>query len=474
MARLVNEEMEDLVKKLEKYQSSLKDAVYEQYKSSTVLSRSINLKGKTGNSMKEYMEIVHINLAQKIINVSSELLEAARKVKDDFRSYESDAKGIVGSGTLDKEKENLGDSRTTFEELDSKGQKLVLRADEFISTVKLPGETVLHTYQTADSNIKKTKEELLSSDSTCTKNMSPVTERINELITEMNELSTHFKNENGVLTDKVSSIKEQPWYTLENKGAFKALSEDDPFSYEAGEASVLEGQWVMGTSDKNYITQTGSVLSARGEKTNDKGAYKVSGEVSGAKLYTKAETAGGWLKYDGTQSLLSGSGNAEFDGFTRMAASGDASVVKSESTAMLGTDKFNGHVSLKASALSANGQAAFKLPKNADDTTHIALGGRAEAATVKASAGITLFGMESMGGEHEKNGVKTTAKKDFGMNVEASAGWQAGVGVEYKDEPVWKSDYLNINATSLNADLKLLLGVKLDVTIPTIQAKWPW
>ncbi|MBC1842582.1 hypothetical protein HCJ02_14735, partial [Listeria seeligeri] len=46
------------------------------------------------------MATVQSNIAEKIINVSAELLTAVGTVKEDFESFEGDKKGIVGDSTI--------------------------------------------------------------------------------------------------------------------------------------------------------------------------------------------------------------------------------------------------------------------------------------------------------------------------------------------------------------------------------------
>lgn len=475
MSRLVNAELDELVSQLSTYQTGIAEAVYDQYKRSTVLGKTINLKGETGDAMKRYMELVHVNLAQKVINVSAELLEAAKKIKEDFTTYESDAKGIVGTGTLDKETESLSDSKEVFDGLDKRGEGLVQRAAEFITTTQLTGETVRNTYQLADKNIKETKEKLLSTDEACTARMTPVIERINELLLEMREVSTYFKNKNGVIADNVEKIKDQSWYTLENRGAFDVMAEEDPFTYHAGHASVAEGQWVAGTSDKNYLSATGYVLGAQGMYLNEKGLTKAEGEFAAAKGTIKGESLDGYLKLDGQGEVLSASGKGEWKDWTDFNASANAQVLKGKATAVAGTKEFNGYASAEVNALSADGIVAFKTQKNEDDNVHVALKGGVNGVNAKAKAGFTLFGMEEAGGAYKvEDGPEDKQKKRFGGSLAVSAGFQAGGGVEWKDTVVVKTDYANIRATSIAADLKLILGVEFDVTVPTVQLKWPW
>ncbi|MBF2595451.1 hypothetical protein IA931_14260, partial [Listeria welshimeri] len=76
MPRLVNEEMKEIKDNISTYNDDLSDAVYEHYKNIVVLSDTINIKGAAADTMKKYMATVQSNIAEKIINVSAELLTA--------------------------------------------------------------------------------------------------------------------------------------------------------------------------------------------------------------------------------------------------------------------------------------------------------------------------------------------------------------------------------------------------------------
>lgn len=107
MPRLVNDELTTLVEKLSTYKENLSTSVYEQYKTALVLSQTINLRGKAGDALKQYINVSHINLTQKIINVIAEITEVAEKMKNDFSNFETASNGIVGSGTLDNVRDQI-------------------------------------------------------------------------------------------------------------------------------------------------------------------------------------------------------------------------------------------------------------------------------------------------------------------------------------------------------------------------------
>ena len=146
MPRLVNDELTTLVEKLSTYKENLSTSVYEQYKTALVLSQTINLRGKAGDALKQYINVSHINLTQKIINVIAEITEVAEKMKNDFSNFETASNGIVGSGTLDNVRDQIKKTNDRFTEIDDTAVQLLYRASEFISTTSLGTSAVTGAY----------------------------------------------------------------------------------------------------------------------------------------------------------------------------------------------------------------------------------------------------------------------------------------------------------------------------------------
>src|SRR5699024_3294145 len=122
---------------LSAYKESLSDTVYEQYITAIILSKTINLRWLAGDALKEYMNVSHINLTQKIINVIDEITEVAEKIENNFSSFEADSHGIVGSGTLEQVQTEIKSKRDRFSEIDGTADQLLYRASEFIPITNL-------------------------------------------------------------------------------------------------------------------------------------------------------------------------------------------------------------------------------------------------------------------------------------------------------------------------------------------------
>lgn len=469
--RLVNDELDELVEKLRSYQDHLSTAVYEQFKSSLVLSKTKDLRGKTGDAFKEYMEIVHINLAEKVINIVHELHEAANTMQADFLNYEKNGKGIVGSTTVENVKTKIENTNKTFTQLDAKSSQLLNRAAEFISTVKLPTAEVNTAYINVTKNIDKTRSGLDDNDARVARQLNSMKQRVEQLSQQITDLSEKFRDKNGLIYSKIGSIKDQAWYTVENKGAFAQMVDDDPFIYNAGHASVADGQWVTGVDGDIYFAASGYALGAEGYYQRDGYEINTAGEFAALKGSLEGQ-ATDYVTGSIEGELLGGDGSFTF-GSEGLDAEGSVAVAKAEGTAMLGTDMFHGYVTGKADALTADGKFAVKIPQDEDGDFKFALGGEASAASAKVEAGITLFGIEEANASIEDGDTKSS-KSLLGVDAEVSAGFQASAGVEFSSETVFTSDFVNVRANTIEVDLSLIIGLKIELQIPSIQLKWPW
>ncbi len=472
MPRLVNDEINELVDKLSHYQDNLSTAVYEQFKASLILAKTNNLRGKTGDSFKQYMDVVHIQLAEKIINIVHELHEAAKKMQTNFLNYENSEAGIVGSGTLENVYQMVHGKNQTFEQLDATSSQLLNRAAEFISTTKLPSESVSSAYATVLNNLETTREGLDKTDENAKQDLQAMKERVEQLFHQIHDLSDNFRDKNGIDYSKVDAIEQKDWYTVESpNGAFAQMLEDDPFIHNTGHIAAAEGQWVTGIDGDIYFAATGYVAGAQGHYTRDGYHIDTAGEFAALKGSAEGqftEYATGSVEGE----LLAGEGSFTF-GSDGIEAEGNVAVAKAEGTAMIGTETFNGYVTGKAEALTAEGQFTVKIPEDEDGDLKFALGGEATGAAAKVEAGLTLFGVEDAGGSIEIDGDKSS-KSLLGIDATASAGFQASAGVEFSSETVFSNDYFNVRSNDISVDLSLVIGLKVDLQIPSIQIKWPW
>ncbi|MDS9472571.1 T7SS effector LXG polymorphic toxin [Sporosarcina pasteurii] len=467
MPRLVNEELNDIVDKLSKYGEDVSTKLYEQYKNAVILSKTNHFRGKAGDAFKQYMNVSHINLSQKIINIAAELLEEAKKVQTEFLKYEQSGRGIVGSTTMEGVKNRINGKSGQFLAIDGNANQLLQQASQFIVTTKLSGDDVFHSFDEVVKNLNRRREELSEIDASVSSNLSNLITRVSHLQTQIFELSENFRDKNGIHYSQLNKIPEQPWYSTENNGAFASKAEADPFIHHAGAVRGDEGQWVFGTSDTNYATGTGYLAGASGQYTQDGEDVIAEGEAAMAKGSIEAQTFHELVRGQLSAEVLSAAGSIKrtSDGES---AKGNVAYAKGDAKVMLGSENFHGYASAKGEVLTADGHTAFIVPLDPEAPIEVGAFGEASGATAKGQVGITLFGMEESGIQGE------SVKSPLGLDAEVSIGFQAGGGLLFQSETIYSTDYFYIRANELDVKLKLLAGLDLAVQLPTIHLKRPW
>ena len=155
------------------------------------------------------------------------------------------------------------------------------------------------------------------------------------------------------------------------------------------------------------------------------------------------------------------------DGYYGAEIDASVAVAKAEGSFVIGGDDLNVSANASAEALTADGKAAYKF----EDDGQFAMGAKGEAALVKASADIGGSLISFSAEDDAGNSVEGTL---FGVKAEGSVGIQASAGVYAESTTAYEFKYANVNATTLDVDLALVLGVSFSITVPTISLKWPW
>ncbi|EAC3820297.1 hypothetical protein AOC40_12795 [Listeria monocytogenes] len=389
MPRLVNEEIKDIKENVSKYNENLADAVYEHYKNIVVLSETINFKGAAADTVKNYMASVQSNIAEKIINVSDELLTAIVAVKDNFESFEGSGKGIVGDGTLKDVKKQTEDYKKLFAEATDGDSKILEEAAEFIATTKLNTENVINEFDNSAKKLQEYNDKLDEHDKTGLDKLVNVKERVSALAMQIDEVINNYRDTKGIIADKVENITKEPWYSNEMNGAFNSMAEEDPFYYAAGDASLYEDQWVTGMRDDLYIQAYARGIGATGVFKADNNSIEANGEFSAASGNVSTEFIFG--NAEAKASLLDGEGHFNLSN-KGLDAGAEAHLASVDGSFTIGNSDYNGFANGNASLGNADANIAF-------NNNEVALGAHASWARAEGDLGVTIGGVEtSFGG----------------------------------------------------------------------------
>ncbi len=472
MARLINEEISEMKEKMANYQDTVSQVAYEQFKTATVLANTLSLRGTTGDAFKSYMNLVHINLTQKIINIAKEIRQAVDQLETVFLEYESHASGKVETDTLDRIKEKVQNSNTAFDALDARSSNLLSRASEFIATTSLPSSTVQAGYSSTIRQLDTFKNDLNQTDSRAVSDLQSVVERVETLKQQIADLSTVYRNQNGINYDRIGNITSEAWYSNENNAAFATMLEDDPFISETTRHTFYEDQWVAGVNGDVFASYGHELFYAQGSHKVEDGSTAFQGEAGIYQGHGRAQVTE-YIKADGTVSVGQVKGDLTY-GDDGIALNAEGHVAKVDAVAMFGTEEFNGHVTASAEAFSGDAHFVVQPPdENGEYKFHIGGGGAIWKA--EATTGVELFGVEDFGLSSKDYKSGDTAELSlFGVDLAGSVGKQVSAELEASSTKVFETEVVDVHANTLKLDLSLGLGVKLDLQYPWLHWKWPW
>ncbi|KYG26017.1 T7SS effector LXG polymorphic toxin [Alkalihalobacillus trypoxylicola] len=472
MQRLVNEEIRELKSKVSEYKEAISEATYEQFKSSTVLANTNSLRGKTGDSFREYVNIVHLNLTQKMINVAEEIQQAIEKMESTFLEYESMGSGIVDSTTLDRVVEKIEQSKGDFYELQGRSAFLMSRASEFIATTSLPNFAVTSAYRDSEDEIKGHKDDLEAADTRAKNDLRNVESRVESLEQQLKDLQTVYRGEGGLAYDKIGKITNEKWYSDENTGAFAAKLEDDPFSVDTSKNSFYEDQWVGGINGEYFGSYDHAFLNYESSTVVKDGNTRHEGSASVFELNGYAQ-ATEYAVASASGSVLQVGAHSEI-GKDGVDLNAHGNVAKIDGNVIIGTENFNGNVAGNAEFLSGNANFVVKPPDENGDYK-LQVGAKGVLWKAEASGGFSLFGLSDPKGSYENTNDGTKEKRSLlGLDGSVSVGKQAGAEVEFSSTTAYENDYFQLNSDRYKIDVALIAGVKIDLQVPSISLKWPF
>lgn len=240
--------------------------------------------------------------------------------------------------------------------------------------------------------------------------------------------------------------------------------ESDPFSYIANTTAIWEDQIAAGYSSDIYGYLGGRLLGAEGSAGWNNGVGTVEGNFSAFSLNGYGQLTD-WLRWSTNGYILGGSGEAKIgwsDEYKGFSLEGEAAVAKIKSSIVAGTEDFNDSIDFTAEAGSVGMYcvAEFEGENNFD----IGLGANVALARLEISPNLSFLELEAS--KTNEDGTETKVSL-FEFKPGVSIGGGAGAGARITNENVYDGESVNINVTSIKLDAELLLGVSLDLSIPT-------
>lgn len=477
MTRLINSNVADMLNQVNQYKKTVQDAFYEHYKNTYVLTETNNFRGEDANAYKEYLKIVTINYINAFINIAEEVSKTLEKMNSNYTSLESYEQGSIDTDILEDVRGNLNSTNESLQLLASEIDSLNNEASNYIYVENLNTPQILGTYSSIDSELCNIYDELTKVDSSSLTEANNLMDRINELTYQLKTISNEYHEDNKISADKVKKITMQEWYKTERTNNLDAIKKEDPFFYDSGAKYGSEGQWAKGYASDTYAYAGYSNWGREYNTTKNKGVTSGSLTAFGYHGYEHAQIT----KYANQNADIS-LGNLSLSGkaglskdYLGFEAKGKVAVVDATYSTVLGTDKFNGYVNFKASALSANGYINNYVKKNGD--FDFGIGGKASAADASVTVGTSILNVPGNNQSKEYAGGKVSVSNStslLGLSVTGKAGESVSADFDISNTRVLDWGKINVNALHLKLGGCIGLGANVDVTVPVPTIDMPW
>ncbi|WP_370807869.1 T7SS effector LXG polymorphic toxin [Eubacterium ramulus] len=460
----------DMYNAIHTYESTVQDALYEQYKAAYKLTVTNYMRGSAADAFKTYFSKGTVNLIQSLLDISSEMTMILQLITEVFYQFESASNGTIFETQLDEVGSNLDGKKSTYEGMENEISSVMGAASQYINIVDVGYADVYDAYGQVTNMLQQIRTDLYSVDADAVVSAQELLTRIQELKSQITQTMGLCYKDGNFMPDQAVTLSNQSWYTTQTNATLTLLLSEDPFEYEAGAVSVSEDQWAAGLCSDVYAYAGYSFLNASYESGVENNTAFMKARASVLNLngyaqltdYIKAqgEAKVGYAETD----LKIGAG----DGYFGAHVKAEAGVIKVNGSVVAGTDNFNGYIKGNADVLNANGNAAFEF----EDDGQFAIG--VDAGASLASAGIE--GGFNFLSYKVYDGTATGDEKDdlFKVKVRASANAGGSFAVYAESKKAIDLDIADINATTLKIKGEFLLGGNIEITVPTIYMKWPW
>lgn len=470
---LDNSAVKEISKYIKGYESTAQEALYSQYKVAYKISLSNHFRGKAADDFKNYITHGAINIISGFLDLTSELSMFSQILEASFFQYEGESKGKVEEGALDYINENLNSKERTFESARSELDAVLNSASNYITVKKLSLDSVNSGYVEARRVVKRIREGLYEVDDETLTSVNELFTRIKELKTLIERMINYCYNKNGKINAyNLPKIQSQDWFEKAGNLTLYFMLHEDPFHYTAGEVTVAEDQWAAGLCSDVYGYAGYSWLSASSEVGREDGTAYAKGEASVLKenmyaQYTNYLAAEAEAKFGYAEGDAKAGFSSDYIGAR---AEGEVGLAKVDGCARLGTEDLNLYAKGKAEAFTARGKAAFDVNKDGE----FAMGfmGSATAGELSGDIGFSAFDLSV---KDQKTGETIIDKnKLFDIKLEGSLSAGGGGGLWLERKKVHETEYANIYTETIEIDLELLLGLKISLTVPSVDYKWTW
>lgn len=473
MPRLINKELDQMLTEFTTFQKTFSETIYNQYKEGYLLTMSLNFRGGSSDDFKNYMANVPLNFINTFLNISEEMKATLLDVNKTFLEFESNADGIVGSGTLKNIRTDISKSKDEFNNLSDEITKVNSKASEYISLTSLSTQDVLGTFNKIETSLVTYDTGLNEANAGASTKIQSLSDRINEFSDAINKISNDYHTSNGIDYSKVAGLSNESWFKQEKSDYLKKLKTKDPFAKSIATDASFEEQWAVGLASDTYAYGGVRILGYSYENSLINGKVINKGDASVLDMVGHAQLTK-WANLDANGQLIY-AGYVHRRGFgteyTGLAFEGNVGLAKGEASAVLGGDAFNGFVKAGGNVLTGDVNLNLEVEGNGDFN----IGAGAEGVVVdgSVSGGLTLWGIDNPDSKNESlnqtTGNKTTTM--LGVEVSLEGGIGAGIGAGLSSTTVEEYGILNLRVNNIKLEGKLFAGAEVNLKFPSL---WFW
>lgn len=451
-------------------ETSLSEALYDQYKEAYKISLTNYMRGDSADAFKAYFTQGTINMISGMLELTSELTMLLQLATEAFYQFDDNSSAVIKESKLTSISEVFKGKESLFNTADDELQASMTSAKKYISVVSTESSNVNDEFSVVYKGIQSIQDTLREIDNELDINMGELLIRIQDMYTLVTSTMGLCYNDGNFDANSVDQMISSEWYSSQGNATLALMMAEDPFSYSTGEVTVSEDQWAAGLCSDVYAYAGYSFLSKSYEAGVENSTVFINASAVVFSLNGYAQLTD-YLKAQGELKTVYVDVDAKAgfgDGYYGVSAKIEAGVISVDGSVVLGTDEFNGYIKGSAELLCADGEAAFVI----EDDGEYEIGVKASATLAKASAkaGISFLSYEV------DDGSATSENKDnlFELSAKASASAGGSFKLYSESQTAFEYEYLNINATSLEINAEALLGLELSITVPTIYWKLPW
>ena len=272
--------------------TNLETQLYNVNKSLTVLTKSLNFKGKGAEKYKAFMQDNSVNATYVLLQIGKDLKNYIENIKTGFLEFESNETGKVSSSRVEEIKTSLGEILKSvsvdIEDLVSNESK----AAEYISVKSTNTNNITDGFSTIDTNLETVNNDFKTKDDELSKGAESILTSISKLDKMITNILNNYVTPSGKYNEaKFEKLKQETWYIEGDASVFDERQKKDPYVYDTAYYSVFEGQMAKGWGKDFYSYADYNVINGKYEYKNSSGqkSLQVDGNLLSNKTVIKGE-----------------------------------------------------------------------------------------------------------------------------------------------------------------------------------------